>query len=132
MTDLINQCLALHKDARARLADILKDSLNKKELMNINCRFHQLLRVATELLGFGIDSKCRDASCVIGRMLIVYKMRQEGYSTTQIGIVLGRSHSSVIHLERKMEDVFMYPDAFKIEIAYWNMFVQTLKEYGIN
>lgn len=132
MTELINQCLALHKDARARLADILRDSLKEKEKMDIKCRFHQLLRVATELLGFGIDSKCRDASCVIGRMLIVYKMRQEGYSTTQIGMMLRRSHSSVIHLERKMEDAFIYPDAFKIEIAYWNMFIQELKNYGIN
>ena len=132
MTELVDRCLALHKDARARLIDILKDSLTIKERMNIHCRYYQLLRVATEILGHGIDSKCRDASCVIGRMLIIYKMRQEGYSSTQIGMVLERSHASVLNLERKMEDAFNYPEVFKIEIAYWNMFTQKLKDYGIH
>ena len=129
MTELIDKCLDLNKEQRTRLAEILKDSLKEKK--DINCRYQELLRVATSLLGFGIDSKCRDTSCVIGRMLLIYKMRQERYSLQQIGMMLGRSHASVLHLERKMEDAFVYPDAFKIEVAYWNMFIKELKEHGI-
>lgn len=129
MTELIDKCLALQKEERKRLAEILKDSLKEKK--NIYRRFHELLQVATSILGFGIESKCRDYSCVTGRMLITYKMRQEGYSLPQIGVMLGRSHASVLHLQRKMEDAFVYPDAFKIEIAYWNMFINELKEHGI-
>lgn len=129
MTNLMERCLSLPKEERERLTYILKESL--KEEKNALQRFKQLLEVATSLLGFGIDSKCRDASCVIGRMLIVYKMRQEGFSLMQIGMLLERSHASVLHLQRKMEDAFVYPDAFKIEIAYWNMFIKELVNYGI-
>lgn len=130
MNNLIEKCLALPKEERERLSYILKESLKEKK--NAAQRFKQLFEIATSLLGFGIDSRCRDASCVIGRMLLVYKMRQEGFSLPQIGMMLGRSHASVLHLQRKMEDAFIYPQMFKIEIAYWNMFIQELKNYGIN
>lgn len=130
MTNLMQQCLSLPKEERERLSYMLNESLKEKK--NANRRFKELLEVATSLLGFGIDSKCRDSSCVIGRMLIIYKMRQEGFSSTQIGLMLGRSHATILHFEKKMEDVFVYPEIFKIEIAYWNMFIKMLEEYGIN
>ena len=129
MNEIIGKCLRLPKKERARLAELLKESLNEKA--NAPKRFRELLIVASNILGKGIDSKCRDTSCVIGRMLITYKMRDEGYSLNQIGIMMGRHHSTILHLERMMEDVFRYPDCFKNELAYWNVFIKALKEDGI-
>lgn len=118
----------LPKEERKRLADLLRDSLKGK---NAKARFNELLVVAKELLGSGIEGKCRDTSCVIGRMLIAYKMREEGYSSTQVGMAMARDHSSVLHLEKKMRDAFIYPEIFKIEMAYWGMFTEKLKAYGV-
>lgn len=130
MKELISKCLQLPKGERERLISLLHDSLKQKK--DVGARYNDLLRIATSVLGSGIDTKCRDTSCVIGRMLITYKMRAEGYTLMQIGNMLGRHHASILHLERMMEDVFRYPECFKIELAYWNMFIKELKEHGIH
>lgn len=129
MNNIIHTCLALPKEERARLADILHESLRGKYVAG---RYSDLLQIATSILGPGIGTKRRDSHCVIGRMLIAYKMRDEGYSLNQIGMMMGRHHATIIHLERMMEDVLRYPDCFKIEMAYWQEFIKKTKEHDIH
>ena len=129
MNELTQQCLALPIAERERLIYTLKNSLEIKK--NIGSRYRELLKAATDILGNGIDSKSRDASCVMGRMFIAYKMRCEGWSLTQIGMMMGRDHATICHLQKKMTDMLEYPHCYKVEMAFWEEFNNKLKEDGI-
>lgn len=130
MINLIEKCLALPTTDRESLICILKESLSAKK-KHIGARYRELLKVASDILGNGIDTKSRDASCVMGRMLIAYKMRMEGYSLGQIGMMMGRDHATICHMQKKMTDVIDYPHCYKVEMAYWEEFNKKLKEDGI-
>ena len=80
MNELTRQCLDLTKKNRKRLIKILEDSLIEKE--DDGSRFHILLSVAEDIVGKGILSRLRDLNLVVGRRMIAYQMRQEGYTST--------------------------------------------------
>ena len=124
MNRLTRECLILPKIDRIRLINILKESLDERE--DENSRFNLLLKAATDVCGEGILTGSRDFNLVMGRRLIAYKMRQEGYSLMAIGRKLARHHASVLHMVQMMEDVIHYE--FK-EIRYWNAFQAKLEEY---
>lgn len=125
MNELTRQCLDLTKKNRKRLIKILEDSLIEKE--DDGGRFHILLSIAEEIVGKGILSRLRDLNLVIGRRMIAYQMRQEGYSLMAIGKKLIRHHSSVMHMIRMMEDAIKFQ--FRPELTYWEEFQQKLKEH---
>jgi chromosomal replication initiation ATPase DnaA len=125
MNELTRQCLDLTKKNRKRLIKILEDSLIEKE--DDGGRFHILLSIAEDIVGKGILSRFRDLNLVIGRRMIAYQMRQEGYSLMAIGKKLIRHHSSVMHMIRMMEDAIKFQ--FRPELTYWEEFQQKLQEY---
>jgi chromosomal replication initiation ATPase DnaA len=54
-------------------------------------------------------------------------MKQEGYSYSAIGRLLGRSHSTVIRMCSMMDDVFRF--RFQPEMKLWNQYQTKLKRY---
>ena len=128
MTELTSRCLALSKVQRERLIKRLQESLIEKE--DDGSRFATLLKAATDVCGKGILSSSRDFNLVMGRRMIAYQMRSEGYSFPNIGRHMVRHHASVIHMVRMMEDALHFQ--FDLELGYWNMFQQKLKEYDIH
>ena len=66
----------------------------------------------------------------MGRRMIAYQMRLEGYSLMTIGKRLIKHHSSIIHMVRMMEDALHFQ--FNLEMKYWNKFQQKIKEYDIH
>ena len=129
MTELTKQCLNLPFDRRARLAKILNESLFKGEDIATR-RFYILLPIAENLVGVGVLDKTKDIELVIGRRMIAYQMRSEGYSFPSIGKMMVRHHASVIHMVRMMEDALHYQ--FDLEVGYWNLFQQKILEYDIH
>lgn len=128
MTELTRRCLSLSKSQREKLIKRLQESLNERE--DDGSRFAVLLKAATEVCGQGILSSSRDFNLVMGRRMIAYQMRSEGYSFPSIGRHMVRHHASVIHMVRMMEDVIRFQ--FSLEIGFWNMFQQKIKEYDIH
>ena len=106
MTELTRQCLALSYDNRVRLIKVLQGSLRDNEIARK--RFEVLLLIATEVMGNGILLKSKDRNFVIGRRMIAYQMRLEGYSSPLIGRLLRRNHTSILHMERMMEDAIKF------------------------
>ena len=94
-------------------------------------RFSVLYQAATDIVGKGILTSSRLREAVIGRMMIVYQMRTEGYSLEAIGRYLIRHHTSVYQLQRKMEDVLKYPKMFADENRMWNEFQEKIKVYEV-
>lgn len=127
MTELMQQCLLLPTDEKQALISFLSSSLDKEQ-EDVSSRFFALYKAATSIVGDGILTDSRLRELVIGRMMIVYQMRQEGYTLHMIGRHLGRNHSSVYNLEKRMEDVLKYPKLFQSEIQQWNRFQELIKE----
>jgi chromosomal replication initiation ATPase DnaA len=128
MTELTRRCLSLSKSQREILIKRLQESLNERE--DDGSRFATLLKAATDVCGQGVLSSSRDFNYVMGRRMIAYQMRSEGYSFPSIGKMMVRHHASVIHMVRMMEDALHYQ--FGLEVGYWNMFQQKIKEYDIH
>jgi chromosomal replication initiation ATPase DnaA len=124
MTELTRRCLELSLKERTRLINILQDSLVEKE--DDGSRFSVIYKAATKVCGQGILTGARDFRLVMGRRMIAYQMRKEGYSYMSIGRHLVRHHASVIHMIRQMEDVMEYPKARDLEMGYWHLFEQEL------
>lgn len=130
MTDLARQCLSLSREERIKLTHILHDSLREEK--DDKNRFSILLHIATDVVGEGILTKMRDFNCVMGRRLIAYQMREEGFPVMKIARCLRVHHSSVIHMLKMMEDVFRFAGCFKVEEAYWNEFIKKVTEHDIH
>lgn len=128
MTDLTRRYLSLSKSQREKLIKRLQESLN--EIEDDGSRFATLLKAATDVCGQGILSSSRDFNLVMGRRMIAYQMRLEGYSLMTIGKRLIRHHASIIHMIRMMNDTMTF--RFKDEMEYWNKFQQKIKEYDIH
>ena len=128
MTELTRRCLSLSKSQREKLIKRLQESLVEKE--DDGSRFATLLKAATDVCGQGVLSSSRDFNLVMGRRMIAYQMRSEGYSFPSIGKMMVRHHTSVIHMVRMMEDALHYQ--FDLEIGYWNLFQKQIEEYDIH
>lgn len=125
MNELTRRCLYLPRAERARLVRVLTESL-EEDKSDEESRFAILYKAATEVCGNGILTEHRDFALVMGRRMIAYQMRLEGYSLCTIGRKLIKHHASVLHMTRMMEDVIKYN--FK-EIKYWKAFQEKLKGY---
>lgn len=130
MTDLTRKCLYLSRQDRKRLIKILTESLEEDKLEDDGSRFAILYKAATEVCGQGILTSLRNFNLVMGRRMIAYRMRLEGYSLPTIGRHLIRHHASVMHMIKMMDDVMTFN--FPLEMGYWNMFQQKIKEYDIH
>ena len=130
MNELTRQCLMLPEWEKIRLINDLKISM-EEDPQTGQGRFSVLYKAATDIVGKGILSSSRLRGKVVGRMMIVYQMRTEGYSLKAIGRYLVRHHASVYQLQRKMEDVLKYPKMFSEETRMWKEFQEKIKEYEV-
>lgn len=130
MNELTRQCLMLPEWEKIRLINNLKASMVEEPEVGKG-RFSVLYRAATDMVGKGILSSSRLREKVVGRMMIVYQMRTEGYTLKAIGRYLIRHHASVYQLQLRMEDVLKYPKIFSDEIRMWNEFQEKIKEYEV-
>ena len=130
MNELTRQCLMLPEWEKVRLINDLKISM-EEDPQTGQGRFSVLYRAATDMVGKGILSSSRLREKVIGRMMIVYQLRTEGYSLKAIGRYLVRHHASVYQLQRKMEDVLKYPKMFSEETRRWKEFQEKIKEHEV-
>ena len=126
--NLLQQCLALSPLERKKLISELEKSMNDR-LKVAEQRLGILLRAATELIGKGIMTSCRNRMVVIGRMMIVHQLRTEGFSFPVISKLMTRAHSTVFHLEMKMQDVTEFPYIYRDESFSWEKFQNLIKEY---
>ena len=127
MNELTRRCLYLSKSDKQRLIRILSESLEEEEKVDDGSRFAILYKAATDVCGQGILTSSRDFNLAMGRRMIAYQMKLEGYSFVTIGKRLMRHHASVIHMVRMMCDTMTF--RFKDEMEYWNKKKKKLKEY---
>ena len=112
---------------RKHIINVLQDSLvdRKKDIVD---RFAELVHAATCVVGKGVLSRSRDTNAVLGRQMISYQMRIEGYSFSGIGRLLGQHHATIMHNVQVMEDIIRYRQSYRVEYAVWEVFNQLIDE----
>lgn len=124
---LIRECLGLRQEHKKRLINILQDSMKIDE--SDDSRFKLLLEIATELCGTGIMTQTIEPMSSLGRNMIAYQLRKEGYGSSHIGRLLKRNHATVCSMVAKIQDLMEFPNIFLEEEEIWNKFQQRLKEH---
>lgn len=118
---LIRRCIALPKEEKLILIKHLQCTM-MDEREDDGSRFHTLFKAATAVVGGGIISDSKLKKPVIGRMMIAYKMREEGYSFKTIAEYMKISRASIRALRNNMDDALSLPRAYKYELECWNKF----------
>ena len=71
----------------------------------------------------GLDSRAKNRlrGPVLARTFIAYQLRLDGYLIEDIGLVLGRDHSTIIYYIKLMNDYLSVP-CYKTERKIWKEF----------
>ncbi len=105
---------------------ILRSILDENECPpSVGERFPLVLSCAEIAVGRKLSrERCKDNTTI--RAFIAYQLRQEGYGYNEIGRMMQRDHSSVIHLYKLMCDILSVPNAYKDEIEMFQRFEEEL------
>lgn len=125
MMTLENMCLSLSFKERMRLCEslrnsIIKERMERRPLPIGRCGF--LMSYMEEILGEPIPTKSRVTRYVWARTMVAYQLIMEGYSTVEVGKMLNKDHSTVIHLRNKMQDALDYRFAYMDIMIIWDQF----------
>jgi len=112
-------------------AENCKDALRRLReryecLAPIAERYAEVLAAAEEAVGIKMNPG-RNAITTTVRSFVAYQLHKEGYSYTDIGRMMGRDHSSVIHLVERKENALSVPGAYKAEAAMYERFIKLLE-----
>lgn len=116
------------KDIIPTAEDILHALLEKHQSPpSIGERFPIVLHRAEVANGMKLSrSRCKENTTL--RAMVAYLLHLEGYGYTEIGRMLQRDHSTVIHLCDKMRDMLSVPYAYREEVAKWKEFKRLLDQ----
>ena len=83
-------------------------------------RYAEVLQAAQIAVGKKM-ARGRGKEDVLIRMFVAYRLRCEGYPFEAIGKVLGRNHSTIVHLVgKKMADMLSLPKIYLRELKMYN------------
>lgn len=101
---------------------ILRHLLDENECPpSVGERFPFVLACAEIAVGRKLSrERCEDNTLI--RSFVAYILRSEGYTYYDIGRMLQRDHSSVIHLYNRMSDMLSVPNAYRKEIDMFREF----------
>lgn len=120
---LLKKVEAMSSSDKKELIEHLQNSLVIEDypVMIIKDRYKQLLEAAESIFERKMQ-KGRDIEDVMMRRFIAYKLREDGYTFSQISRVMGKNHSTIIHLIHQMEDYFSLPSMYKEDIKKYLKF----------
>ena len=88
-------------------------------------RYRLAIQAAEEATGWTLTGT-RTAENSTIRAFISYYLHKEGYSYGAIGRVMHRNHSTIMHLVKKMQDMFSLPEVYKDDLAMYNAMIDML------
>ena len=106
--------------------NILRHLLDENDCTpSIGERFPFILACAEIAVGRKLSrERCEDNTLI--RAFVSYMLRNEGYSYSEIGRMLQRDHSTVMHIYKKMEDILSLPHVYRKEIDMFREFEELL------
>lgn len=88
--------------------------------------YDELLKPAEEVFDIKMNPYIRSREDVLVRVFVAYKMRERGYSYNEIGKVMNKNHSTIIHYIRTMEDFFAVPKAYRDILEKYKKYISLL------
>ena len=127
--NLLKKVRALSDSDKKELIEYLHGLLAIENLpvMLVEDRYRQLLEAAESTFGRKMQQG-RENEDVMMRRFIAYKLREDGYTFSQISRVMGKNHSTIIHLIYQMEDYFALPEMYKEDIKRYLKFHSTVMQ----
>lgn len=125
MMSLADRCLELPYRERLSLCQALKDSILKEKNdpdHNHPNRGEFLLKKMEEILGEKIPVKSRESRYVWARAMVAYQLTQEGFTTMEVGRMIGKDHSTIIYLRDRMRDALSFRQAYWDIVKIWETF----------
>ena len=126
MNELTRKCLMLPDGDKIRLMNTLRCSVEDKAETT---RFDVLYKAACEVMGCDILKPIKLREMVLGRSMVAYQLRLEGYTLHDVGRYLVKHNSTVLSMQRQVEDAIQYPHIYSKEIRLWKLFQEKVKEY---
>ena len=117
-------------ELREYLSDMI-DSSRRLSQSPLRCSI--LLGTMAAALGWehAIPYEGRESHYVWARTMVAYQMSKEGYHTVEIGRQMMKNRTTIIHLMKKMQDVFAFPLMYEDVLKMWYKFQKQI-EYDIH
>ena len=117
-------------ELREYLSDMIDSS---RRLSQSPLRCSMLLGTMAAALGWEkpIPYEGRESHYVWARTMVAYQMSKEGYPTIEIGRQMMKNRTTIIHLLKKMQDVFAFPLMYEDVLKMWYKFQKQI-EYDIH
>lgn len=127
---LTEQCLELPYKLRSELCHTLMKSIREERRCRgaNNSRAEVLKGYMEEILGEPYQQDSRDPVYVWARTMVAFQLGREGFTPSEIGRMLGKNHSTIIHLRHKMQDALDYAFAYKDVINIWKQFQKLIQD----
>ena len=110
---------------KRRLVLKLADTLGDDELYTDRARIKRLVTAATEISWPRIVGRQKSQDVVNARWLVMHMLYQRGYSLSEIGRLLNRDHTTVMHARDAWDEYYCDPknaDFAKLTSACWYQF----------
>lgn len=123
------QCLQLSPGEKRYIIDRLTKSCHEEErkFSKRAERGQELIDMVCDILGIEEIPNNRDNMSVFARSLVAYQMYLEGFTTTYIGKVINRDHSTIISLIERVSNMLMMPNFYPHEIVVWDEFKKRIE-----
>ena len=119
---------------KVELREFLSDMIDSsRRLSQSPFRCSILLGIMAAALGWEhpIPYEGRESHYVWARTMVAYQMSKEGYTTIEIGRQMMKDRTTIIHLLKKMQDVFAFPQMYEDVLKMWYKFQKQI-EYDIH
>ena len=118
---------------KVELREYLSDMINSSRRSQSPLRCSILLGTMAAALGWEhpIPYEGRESHYVWARTMVAYQMSKEGYTTIEIGRQMMKNRTTIIHLLKKMQDVFAFPLMYEDVLKMWYKFQKQI-EYDIH
>ena len=123
---LRRRALSLPLTDRLALAESLRVSLLVPGTDNPDERLRYLADMMDAVSGVDIREDTHRHSVTWPRAVFVFIARREGFTQEAIGREIGRDHSTVCFLERKIRDIFTVPASYRDVIELYNKYTEML------
>lgn len=112
---------------RVALAEIMRQSIVSHIAEDERLeRLETMAQAMADISGLDVKERTRKAEYIRARTIFAFVARQEGYSQTCIGAFLGINHSTIHHLEKRMESAFDLPEMWQDHIVLYNQFTSAI------
>ena len=110
---------------KVELREFLSEMLHSSSRLSQSpLRCSILLGTMAAALGWEhpIPYEDRESHYVWARTMVAYQMSKEGYTTIEIGRQMMKNRTTIIHLLKKMQDVFAFPQMYEDVLELWYRF----------